>query len=324
MSDYVLNIASIAEPYTDVSRARADLAALLRGLAILDADSALLPSLRLDTDPWLQPVVRGGSAIQLTLGELAHGFYGTMDHDLASFFDSLSRSVPADAGIDELTINAILRLTPDGPAVGYEQTFASVIAASTHGMICAALKFVLIGFLRSELWRFDAMGFVCDTETFLFDHVAEPSHGEAIRVRRIAAVRDELTPRSFWSLRTRVFPNLLFGVDVEKQIERFNTILLPLLFRRLAELDARCKLWRESADDAFPEGATEISRETAQTMKRYGNDRRFRGHDGHPRTYEDHMWIDRSHRVHLICHSEIKIVEIGYVGPHLPTMRYPT
>ncbi len=324
MTDYVLNGASIVEPYHDVTAARTDLATLLRGLALLDADSATLPSLRMNVDPWLQLIVQNDVEASISLGGLVHGFYGTPDHDLAAFFDALNRTVPAEATLTNIEVEAVLRLSPDAPAPGYEQTFPSVLAAGIDALICAAMNFILIGLRRSDLWRFDAMGFVSGCDACLFDHVAEPSHAEAIRGRRLAGLRHELASRTFWSMRARVFPGLLFGLDVQNQIEKFSTTLLPLLFKRLAELDERSTRWSQSKADRFPDGTTEISGETARTMKRYADDRRFRGHDGVMRTFEDHMWVDRSHRIHLICNTTQKTVEIGYVGRHLPTMEYPT
>ncbi len=324
MSDYVLNSASVAELYAEAALARVHLAALLRGLALLDSDSDSLPSLRLSTDPWLQPLVQEDSDPPITLGELARGFYGTVDHDLAEFFDSLNRSVPADHALDEASIDAILRLVPDGPAAGYERTFASVQAAGTDGIICAAMDFTLVGLLRCELWNFDGMAFVSGGETYVFDHVAEPRHAKAIRGRRVAGLRSRLTARTFWSLKEQVFPNLLFGLDVESQVEGFSTKLMPLMFRRLAELDARARMWAESAGGQFPDGQTKFRSETSRTMQRYGEDRSFRGHDGVKRTFEEHIWIDRSHRIHVFRDLRAKSVEIGYVGRHLPTMEYPT
>ena len=185
MSDYVLNSVSVAEPYSEMTSARGHLAALLRGLALLDADSGLLPTLRMNIDPWLHPLVRESTGPPITLGELAHGFYGTENHDLAEFFDSLSRSVPADHTLDDESIEAILRLKPDRPAAGYEQTFASAQSAGIDGLICAAMNFTLVGLLRGDLWMFDRMGFVADSRTYLFDHVAEPRHAAAILDRRI-------------------------------------------------------------------------------------------------------------------------------------------
>lgn len=324
MSDYVLNTASVVEPYPELVPARVELAALLRGLALLDSDADVLPSLRLNFDPWLHPFVRESGSAPITLGELAHGFYGTVDHDLAEFFDSLSRSIPADCALDDDSIDAILRLVPASPVPDFEQTFERVLAAGTDALICAAMNFTLVGMLRNNLWRFDRMGFVSGTETYFFDHVAEPVHAESIRGRRIAALRSGLSPRSFWSLRAKVFSNLQFGLDVQGQVDKLNTTIVPLMFKRLAELDTRAKVWRESSSDQFPDGTTEIKRETPRTMARYGNDRRFCGHDGATKTFEQHMWIDRSHRLHLLLDVEGKKVEIGYIGRHLPTMEYPT
>jgi RecB family exonuclease len=59
-------------------------------------------------------------------------------------------------------------------------------------------------------------------------------------------------------------------------------------------------------------------------MKRYGTARRFRGLDGLQHTYEDHMWIDRGNRIHMIREETHRDVEVGYIGVHLPTMDYPT
>jgi len=324
MSDYVLNCASVAEPYSEAATARVHLAALLRGLALLDSESDRLSSLRLNIDPWLQPIVQEDCGPPITLGELAHGFYGTADHDLAAFFDDLNRSVPADHALDEVSIDAILRLAPDHPASGYEDTFASVQEAGTDGIICAVMNFTLVGLLRCDLWRFDGMGFVSGSETYVFDHVAEPSHAEAIRGRRITARRSEAGARSLWSGRERLFPNLLFGLDVQNQLDKFSSTLVPLMVKRLAELDERAKMWCESAGAHFPDGSTEIKGETQRTMKRYGKDRNFRGSDGVTKTFEEHVWIDKSHRIHLFRDVNKRGVEIGYVGRHLPTMEYPT
>ena len=168
------------------------------------------------------------------------------------------------------------------------------------------------------------MGFVSGSETYVFDHIAEPAHAEAIKLRRIESLRKGLSARSFWPLRERVFPYLLFGVDVKGQVERFSATLMPLMFTRLAELDSRAKTWRTSTNREFPDGPTKIKRETSKTMKRYGNDRSFHGHDGTAKIYEDHLWVDSSHRVHLCVDLEERTIEIGYVGRHLPTIRYPT
>ena len=246
----------------------------------------------------------------ITLGELANGFYGTADHDLAEFFDSLSRSVPADRALDEASVEAILRLVPEYPATGYEETFASVQAAAIDAIICAAMNFTLVGLLRSDLWRFDSMGFVSGAETYVFDHVAEPSHAEAIYGRRIAALRSGLTARSFWLLRERVFPNLLFGLDVKVQVEKFNTTLMPLMFKRLAELDSRAKTWSISPTDQFPDGPTEIkpgnteNHETVWQRSQFSR-ARWRGEDIQSRF----AGFNRSHRIHIFRRVSEKSVE---------------
>jgi len=325
VSDYVFNSASVAERYPVADTARVHLKALLGALALLDADSAQLPSLRLNIDPWAQPLV--DSVPPITLGALAHSFYGTKDRDLAAFFDSLSRMIPADEALDNVSLEAILRFVPEAPAPSLERAFAGVLAAGTDALICAVMDFTLVGLLRSDLWNFDRAGFISETAILAFDHVADVPHAQAIRQRRLAGLSDALTVRSFWRLKEMVFPNLLFGVDVENNINVFSATLMPLMFKRLSELNSRAGVWRESAAGEFPDGPTKIKPESPETMNRYGTRRNFRGYDGVIRTFEDHLRIDGLHRIHVYMHgterNERKL-EIGYIGRHLPTMTDPT
>lgn len=113
-------------------------------------------------------------------------------------------------------------------------------------------------------------------------------------------------------------------MDVETQIWKFNSPFFPLMLKGLAELDDRAQRWQASETSEFSSGPSEVVPEILATMKNYGGERRYRGYDGTTRTFEDHIWIDRQNRIHLIPHPENKALEIGYTGQHLSTMRYPT
>jgi len=324
MSEYVFNHACVTLLIPSVDTARTHLAELLRGMATFEAEEDALPVLRLDSNPWLYSIAEGSNGRTFSIAEIALQMYETDDHDVATFFEALVTAVPSDKGLDELSIESILRIEPSGPAAGVEDAYESTLAAGIDGILCALTGFMLVSLPTTELWQFDMMGFQVTGESYYFDHIANSHHAIAIRSRRTTALRGTLRHNNFWSLRTLAFPHLKFGLDFEDQIRRFNPIYFGLALKRLAELDERARKWKESETGGFPEGATPITDETEQTMKRYGDARRFTGHDGITRTFEEHMWIDPGNRIHLIRHTAEKVVEVGYVGKHLPTMNYRT
>ncbi|WP_375311069.1 hypothetical protein WHZ77_28870 [Bradyrhizobium sp. A5] len=324
MADYVFNSATINPPYPTRAEAEPHLASMLEGLAALDAASEVLPTFRLPNDPWCVVLVRHADGSEITLGEMANAFYGTIHHDYATFFDQLSRAIPSDAGLEGSIIDELLQIVPEGPATGYEQTFASVQAAGLDSVLCAVTNSILVGLLRNGLWDFDSMGFLSNEIPYCFDHIAIPGHAVAIADRRTQLVRVDLTARNFWEKKAEAFPHLAFGLDVEAQIGKFSAVLLALLFRRLSELDSLARAWRESANERPPAMLPPITRESVATMARYANARKFRGEDGVSRTFEDHVWVDRTHRVHVFLHDNEKKIEVGYVGRHLPISSQPT
>ncbi|MCK1310805.1 MULTISPECIES: hypothetical protein [unclassified Bradyrhizobium] len=324
MADYVFNSATLNPPYPTRAEAEPHLALLLEGLAALDAESDVLPTFRLPNDPWYVVLARHADGSEVTLGEMAHAFYGTTYHDYAAFFDQLSRAIPSDVGLEDSVVDELLQVAPEEAAVGYEQTFPSVQAAAFDAVLCAVTNSILVGLFRSGLWDFDSMGFLSKEIAYCFDHVAIPSHAVAIADRRTRLVRSDLTSRNFWQRRSEAFPHLAFGLDVESQIGKFSATLLPLLFRRLSELDNLAGAWRESATAHPPAMLPPITRESEATMARYANARKFRGEDGVSRTFEDHIWVDRTHRVHIFLHDKEKKIEVGYVGRHLPISSQPT
>jgi hypothetical protein len=325
MNDYVFNRCCSEPAYRTDDEAREHVAKMLQGLSILDSESETLPAFRCHVDPWLLPIVSDGTgSLNVSLGEVVNSLYGTAEHDVAVYFDALVRMVPSDAEFGDEMVNAVLRITPQAAVEEHEACFDSVKAAAFDVALCVVSHSVLTSLPRNDLWSFNRLAFKHGVDKFFVDHVSLPEHGEAIKARRIAGIRGQLTARSFWTLKDAAFPNLRFGVDVEGQIKGFSAELLPLAFKRLAGLDSRAKIWRESDSPEFPDGVTEITPETPATMKRYGEERNFRGYDGAVRTFELHMWVDGLHRIHLFLHDESKTVEVGYIGRHLPTMQHRT
>jgi hypothetical protein len=230
MPDYVLNLANVAEPYVDEARARADLSALLLGLASLDEDSGPLPKLRTDKDPWQVSLVLLASGQTLSFGEVATSFYGTKDHDVAAYFDSLIRTVPSDSGLDATLIDIVLRLGPKLPAPTLEHTFAAVSICEIEAALCTVCDFTLASLLRNEQWSHDLMGFSVGSDLYTFDHIATVAHSKAVRERRLDRLRKDVRPGTFWNFKNKAYPDLSFGPDVQDQIARMDRTIFFLFF----------------------------------------------------------------------------------------------
>jgi hypothetical protein len=325
MGDYILN-RTCAEPiYGDLADAQRDLGQLLAALAQCDEGQPVLPAFRTHCDPWLLPLARTEpNARECSFAEVANSLYGTPAHDFASYFDALARMSPADADFDDEAVERFLTIEPEGPVKGREDRYDGVRRTPHDSVLCVVSSSIMASLPREPIWMFDELAFVAAGQDHSFDHLAHPDHAAAIQRRRTEGVRAELTAASFWALKHRAFPHLRFGADVERQIARFSADLLPLAFRRLAGLDTRAADWSRSPDSVFPDGTPAITGESAQTMDRYGDARRFHGDDGTIRTFEDHLWIDGLHRIHIIRHADTKTVEVGYIGRHLPTVNYRT
>ncbi len=61
--------------------------------------------------------------------------------------------------------------------------------------------------------------------------------------------------------------------------------------------------------------------ESQPTMEQFGDQRIFRDAEGQRRTYELHVSAG-SRRIHLRISPRGRVIEIGYVGRHLDTVKF--
>lgn len=324
MVEVVLNRASLVPLYPAEDEAGNHTEALLRGLACLE-DVTLLSH----DDLWVIPLVEGeGGGNALTFGEVVHSFYGTMRHEVAVFFDALQRMAPADAGLKDEQIEQLLNFQAADPAPGLEFTFPAVQAAGMEAFQCALTDGVLASLCRDARWECDRMGFVDPlvSRPFTFDHVGTAVHGQAVATRRRTGVRPRLTKRNFWDLKDEYFPHLRFGMDVEAHVVDFSASYLGLAFKRLQELNEYSdKIAAGRSGLSTAEKQREgIKPESEQTMSNFSTERNFRDTEGEIRTFEEHVWVDTLHRIHIFIHPEAPMIEIGYMGRHLTTWNHRT
>lgn len=117
------------------------------------------------------------------------------------------------------------------------------------------------------------------------------------------------------------FPHLRFGSAVDSQIGNLPSALLGRVVLKLMVLDDACREWRQDATMPHPK-LSNCRPESGPTMQRYGHLRVFPDHEGRDRTYELHVSVGQQYRVHLRVVHRPRVIELGYVGRHLPTVTY--
>jgi len=154
------------------------------------------------------------------------------------------------------------------------------------------------------------------------EHVLE--HADWISKR----IKTEIRGGSdLWDHREELFANLQFCESVEEQLKtlRVGNLLLHLVERKLFELEDFCGQW-QSRGDIF-----DLQRvpgkggpESQTTLDKYGQHRTFRCPDGEYRVFSFHVRITGDWRLQYIPIEEKRQILIGYIGRHLPTVKFPT
>jgi len=318
--DYIFNRASVATKYSSMEAARSELSQLLRSMAAIDDAQTDLPVFRLHVDPWTLDVVELESAV-FTLGDVAISLY-EVDDVLGDYFTTLQRMTPPDDDFTDEEISEVLGIEVQVAMHGHAGCFEKARTATDDLILCTIGPDILVGLSRDGYWGTNHLAFSSSGRDFVVDHVSTPEHAAHVvdRVRLMA--RSALTARSFWESKESAFPNLVFGTGVEADLRKFSAKMLNLLFNRLADLDSRVNEWKRSG--AFPDAMPPITGESSPTMSQFGDDRKFRDEAGVVVVFEDHIWIDSLHRIHLLKDDHAKVLKIGYIGRHLPTVKHRT
>ncbi|MEH2055495.1 MAG: hypothetical protein V7K97_04835 [Nostoc sp.] len=128
-----------------------------------------------------------------------------------------------------------------------------------------------------------------------------------------------------WNRREELFPNLEFCDAVRRQLEDIRTGQLELqsVVSILFELHKCSKNWENGYLnlDGYP---IEESGESKPTLDKYFKERTFRCPDGEERLFERHVKLRFCNwRIHFFPVKPGQVI-IGYVGRHLPTVKYRT
>lgn len=152
------------------------------------------------------------------------------------------------------------------------------------------------------------------------NHVQEHAYEIQNRIRK-----GVLNGEDVWNRREELFPNLEFCNFVSKQLFNIRAGQLELqpVVKTLLELQDCCQNWNIGLFNlkGYP---IEESGESEPTLNRYGKERIFSCPDGKDRLFERHVKLRFCNwRIHFFAVKPGKVI-IGYVGRHLPTVKYKT
>ncbi len=158
--------------------------------------------------------------------------------------------------------------------------------------------------------------------------VAKPEHvGRCAKILRERVLRAVSAGRELWERRGELFPRLDLGPDVEPQLGELNDAVegFHLVVDALAKLDAALRTWT----DGPLEPGMRFSPESHSTLQHstYGPMRDFRRVDGQTVRFTLHLKLFAGNRrIYFSAYRSEGLgrAHIGYVGPHLATMKYPT
>lgn len=151
------------------------------------------------------------------------------------------------------------------------------------------------------------------------DNLGSSVHAREIDARFRERNFANLTPAAFIDQKGNVFPHLEFGLDVDAQLRVIGGSQFWTIMNRLAELDEAAKLWKQSKGPA-PKWKSLVSPESKSTMddQTCVAARTFRNKSGVRQVFEWHARYGGSGRIHLCFDSTNQMIEIGYIGAHLP------
>ena len=195
-------------------------------------------------------------------------------------------------------------------------------------VFCAITDGIAVGFPSAPEWDRDRV--TVHFDELLPDETIEPTseeidqltrsvHAGPICDRHRDRIRAGSDPVTLWENHEAIFPNLVFGPGVEDNFKR-TAHLFPTIIGKLVALDRSAEEWRAKGGPE-PPWRTKVSPERADRMRNaaFRAARQFRSHSGTIETFEWHARYGDSGRIHLRFDPETRVVEIGYIGPHLPS-----
>ena len=196
-------------------------------------------------------------------------------------------------------------------------------------VLCAITNSVSLGF-PSNGWDSSTLtvqfqelldnGKFSSTEKVI-DNVARTTHAIDLVHRRtqynLGGIRNW---QEFWDKRSSVFPDLMFGKDVESQLDQIPPDFLETVAEKVWKLNESAHKWKLE-QTREPIWSTKVTPERSELMKNreLRNARIFKSSDDEFKVYEWHARYGNNGRIHLRFDRSSWSIEIGYIGRHLPS-----
>ena len=311
--EMVLNHASLVE----APRHEADawLKDLATGIEEVVRSGAALAVLRMDREMYEIPCPVGRSLLDACLALQRLGM-----REEATYFMTLSMKVPL---LHDVSLEAMERLVACEATACDAKQLSHADGAPL--VLCAVTDRIAVGFPSNPVWDRDRMTVVFrepptdggrEPVRRDIDNLARPEHARAIIERHRTHLRTQCSdPGEVWQLRAQLFPNLLFGPDVEKQLRAVARVLQAVV-NRLAELDDAASAWPD-AGGPHPPWPCKVTDEgdSVKNHPRRKQERMFRSVRGQRMLFTWHARFGDS-RMHLRLYTRTREVEIGFIGAH--------
>jgi len=147
---------------------------------------------------------------------------------------------------------------------------------------------------------------------------------ETYTIYREQCLRD-ITPKTLWERKEKLFSRLILCPRVEGDLEKIGAKYLDQIVNRLIALDKFAqKQWFDGEFDyreANEMTSLRISPESKETMKqkKLKDMRMFKTPDGTTKCFDLHI---KTGELRFHFYPENKKIFIGYIGKHLPTVKY--
>jgi len=248
-----------------------------------------------------------------------------VDRDARSYWKNLETKYPLENDLAEIADKAL----------GYE-FFLNESEAKGLGYVWLTDS-IALSLANTERWDVTSLDLemrYLDEEDGLIHavepirHASQRAHIQhhALWLKSINRIQIE-SGEELWQNRAAVFPHLAFCDVVEDQLRELRPPeMLKQVLQWLDRLNDYCSAWQHGSFDHHMISGNNISPETQMTMDQYGlSHRTFRCPDGERREFSWHCKLAlQAWRIHFVHELGPGHIVIGYIGKHLPTVKFRT
>lgn len=194
-------------------------------------------------------------------------------------------------------------------------------------VLCAITDWIAISFPTQLDWELDRLtvrflellsdGSVEETSEDI-DNLSRPYHAAGIADQHHHRELAGSNPAALWDNRRVAFPNLLFGPGVKQNLHH-QAHLVSVIVGKLVLLSQTANEWADSGG-SMPNWKTKVTPESVNVRNNPAllAKRTFPSQSGGTRIFEWHARYGNNGRIHLYFDPSTHVIEIGYIGPHLP------